>query len=186
MSQRLFLGFDPGLAKPAFVVTDQNSKLVEYGWFPVEALSKGASPIDKAKRVKSITDQLFRKLMEYEPEQWAIEGYAYNEKFQAHPMGELGGVVRYRALHYYTKGDLEFPIVVAPRSLKKFATGKGTGDKSIIGRDVFASWGWRLSDNNQYDAAVCAQVARAMAGANNRLESYQAEVLQTLRRGGEE
>lgn len=53
-----------------------------------------------------------------------VEGYSYASKNQAHQLGELGGVVRWRL---WTLG-VEY-VDVPPSALKKFATGKGNAGK---------------------------------------------------------
>lgn len=70
----------------------------------------------------------------------------------------LGTVMR---LALYEAG-LPF-YVVAPGQLKKFATGKGTGQKSIVVREVYKKWGIDAKDDNQADACVLAHMAEAIS-----------------------
>ena len=69
----------------------------------------------------------------------------------------LGATVR---LALYEAGIPFF--VVAPGQLKKFATGKGTGQKSIVVREVYKRWGLDVKDDNQADACVLAHMAEAL------------------------
>lgn len=89
---------------------------------------------------------------EWAPDLVLVEGYAYGRPAQAHQMGELGGVVRV-ALHEETA---EFPhmqwAVVPPSKLKKFATGKGTADKTAMVVAARDRLGWTGMDHNQADA----------------------------------
>ena len=52
--------------------------------------------------------------------------------------------------------------VVSPSQLKKFATGKGVCQKSIVVREVFKKWGVDCKDDNQADATVLAHMAEAI------------------------
>ena len=73
-------------------------------------------------------------------------------------------------------------VVISPNSLKKFVTGKGVGDKSMILREVFKRWGINAKDDNQADASVLAYLAEALLSEINELTpKFQAEVIRTVR-----
>jgi len=67
--------------------------------------------------------------------------------------------------------------VVAPSQIKKFATGKGTGQKSIVVREVYKRWGIDAKDDNQADASVLAYMAEAIAMPSDSLPKYQQETI---------
>lgn len=90
------------------------------------------------------------------------EGYAFAAKNQAHQAGELGGVVR-TAL---TEQGVPLAIV-APTSLKKFVTGKGTGTKIDVALAVYKRWGFESSNDNLTDA-----FGGAMWGLTNYVEVF--------------
>ena len=71
---------------------------------------------------------------------------------------QLGTAVRI-ALH---ARRLPF-VTIAASQLKKVATGKGTGDKSIIVKEVYKRWGVDCPDNNQADSVVLAKTAELTA-----------------------
>jgi crossover junction endodeoxyribonuclease RuvC len=73
-------------------------------------------------------------------------------------------------------------VIVSPLQLKKFVTGKGVGDKSMILREVFKRWGINAKDDNQADASVLAYLAEALLSEINELTpKFQAEVIRTIR-----
>jgi len=77
-----------------------------------------------------------------------------------------------------------FYIVVGTQ-LKKYATGKGTGDKSIVVREVYKKWGVEAKDDHQADATTLAYLAEAIYQSRNGedmsgLPKYQMEVLQKV------
>lgn len=87
----------------------------------------------------------------------------------------LGATVR---LALYEAG-MPF-YVIAPSQLKKFATGKGAGQKSIVVREVFKRWGLDVKDDNQADACVLAHLAEALCVREENEPKYQAEVVKTI------
>lgn len=75
-----------------------------------------------------------------------LEGYSYASAEQAHQMGELGGHIRYQLWAYEIKH-----AVVAPGTLKKFATGNGGAGKDQMVHTA-AKLGCEAHDNNAVDA----------------------------------
>jgi len=61
------------------------------------------------------------------PDLVVIEGYAYAAPARREVLGELGGVIRWTL---YTN-DIPY-VVVAPSTLKKYATGRGGGGKAGV------------------------------------------------------
>ena len=97
--------------------------------------------------LESITD-------EHPIKEVAMEGYAYGSQM-SHMLGELGGVVKL-ALHYY---GIE-PLIVAPTSLKKYVTGKGTGvQKNVMLLSTYKKWGIEFTDDNAADSYALARIA---------------------------
>lgn len=125
-------------------------------------------------RLAAITDAVLQRMKA--PKLVAIEGLA---------LGSRTGLSAERcALHYMVRVALyesKVPfLIVAPNSLKKFATGKGNAEKNVIIREVYRRWGIEAADDNQADAAVLAQIARAWAGERMDLTVPQTEVLKSL------
>lgn len=76
-----------------------------------------------------------------------LEGYSFASINQAHQIGELGGVVR---LALY-ENSVRFALV-APTSLKKFATGKGNAKKPDMLAAAFKRLGYEGSNFDEVDA----------------------------------
>lgn len=75
---------------------------------------------------------------------------------------QLAAVVR---MALYEKG-LPFYIVAA-MSLKKHILGKGSGQKSLVIREVYKKYGIDTTDDNQADAIVLAHLAEHLYSAMN-------------------
>lgn len=87
----------------------------------------------------------------------------------------LGATVR---MALYEAG---YPMyIVHAGQLKKFATGKGTGQKSIVVREVFRLWGLEAKDDNQADACALAHLAKALCEPAPDAPKYQQDVVKTV------
>ena len=87
----------------------------------------------------------------------AIEGYAFaSQTGKALDRVELGGAFR---LWLYSIGAKI--IEVPPSTLKKYVTGKGNGEKSLMLREVFRKWGYEAKDDNAADAFALCKLAEA-------------------------
>lgn len=69
---------------------------------------------------------------------------------------------------------------VAPTAAKKFVTGKGSAEKSLILREVFRRWNIVADDDNQADAAVLARIGLVLAGIVEPENQAQREVIAVL------
>lgn len=98
----------------------------------------------------------------------AIEGYAYGANARQHALGELGGILK---LAMRLKRQ-DF-VVVPPTVLKKFATGKGNADKSIVAKELFKKFGIDLNNTDEVDAAGLALLA--LAKSDTRFELHSSE-----------
>jgi len=76
----------------------------------------------------------------------------------------------------YCSGKRKSKETVQFNQLKKFATGKGTGQKSIVVREVFKRWGIDCKDDNQADACVLAHLAEGLCMDKGHLLAFQQEV----------
>ncbi|MCA1783598.1 MAG: hypothetical protein LC679_15920 [Intrasporangiaceae bacterium] len=115
-----------------------------------------------------------------------MEGYSFGSKgSQAHKIGE-GGAATKLALVTLLGGDdrLAYPTLVSPNAVKKFATGKGSGDKNIILMRVFKKWGVEFSDDNMADSFVLSKIAAAVV-CDETDHEYESEVVASLERSTE-
>lgn len=77
--------------------------------------------------------------------------------------------------------DAHLPFyVVAPSQIKKFCTGSGAAQKSIIVREVFKRWGLDCKDDNQADACTLAHIAEQLCFLPDDAPKYQVEVVKKV------
>jgi crossover junction endodeoxyribonuclease RuvC len=104
-------------------------------------------------RLWQIYNRVLMIFKEFNPDLCVIEGYAYGKPFQAHQLGEVGGVIR---LIVYNQ-KIAF-TVVPPKRAKLFATGSGKANKDLIMLSVFKNWGIEFNHSDLADAYVLALI----------------------------
>lgn len=106
----------------------------------------------------------------------ALEGPSLASVHREFDLGEASGVVRLALYHLY---PVE-PLVIPPKQLKLFATSRGDADKDEVLNAVNKQWGCTLTDDNEADAVVLAQIARAVHLKTRCATRKQAEVVHAL------
>jgi len=118
-------------------------------------------------------------------EEWVLEGYSFASKSRQHAIGE-GGAATKLALVMRYGGDekVAFPTIVSPNAVKKFATGKGSGEKSLIVKRVWQKWGVDIDNEHMADAYVLARIGEALQSGTTE-HAYEHEVVTALERSTE-
>ena len=138
----LFVGIDPSYNGFAIVILDKEGKIVEQ-----KLLSS-----DSKKEVEE-------RIIELETEFSFIPNIlSLQSVFVEGPSFSSNGAfaLQMGALHYYLriflfKKNVNYKII-APTTLKKFVTGKGSAKKELMLLNVYKKWGMEFSDNNVADA----------------------------------
>jgi hypothetical protein len=90
-------------------------------------------------RYKSIADWTVDKLIGCD--QISLEGYSMGSKGKVFNIAENTGVLKYK-IH-----NMGIPLeVVAPTSIKKFATGRGNADKTMMHKSFVGETGYNLKE----------------------------------------
>lgn len=116
-----------------------------------------------------------------------IEGYAYGKDpklgSQVITLAEIGGLVRY-VLWRHTKHHL---IVVAPSTLKLFATGHGHAKKEQMLLALYKKYGLEFKNNDEADAFALAQLGICCFDEHTGdLTDYEKRTVATVRKGNPE
>lgn len=127
-------------------------------------------------RLTHIGDTVVALINPFSPLSIFKEGPAHNARFGVHLAGRVHGAVDYAM----EKAGLPTPVEVAPATLKKFATGRGVGEKGDIKMWVLSTWGIKFSDNNQADAYVLARMAGLRHGFFKMASRHEGECLKTV------
>lgn len=111
-------------------------------------------PVQEYFRLRWSRDTILSIVEEAEPELIALEDYAFAARFRAHPMGEVGGVVRTALLEAgYSV------LLVGTGQLKKYTSGSGNTKKNVMLLEVFDQWGFKTTDDNVADSFALKELA---------------------------
>lgn len=136
----------------------------------------GDSVAARIRRYRHIADRAVLPLKQFAPEYVFIEGYAFSKKgSSASKLIELGGIVRDRLSNY------AFIVEVAPSTVKKFATGKGTADKAAVASALANRYGLSFSTDNEADAFGLAQLGRVAVGYAEPETQFQRDSAEVVR-----
>jgi len=189
----IVVGIDPSLTSTGIVVLRNN----EIG----KALTTKNEPkLGTIERVRRIYEQINnvienlstcyvnayigdKRMIRWEPPSLiVIEGFSYGSKGRGvFDIAYLGWRIREELERYRTEDDIPW-LEVSPSQVKQFATGKGNANKEIVLQQVYKRWGVELTDNNQADAYVLAQIGRAYLGEADDLTDFQQKVVRTLKK----
>lgn len=94
-----------------------------------------------------------------------IEGYSFGSNGRSMlDLAEYGGLLRQMLVKFQLDGGCAPPIEIPPHNLKKFATGKGNGDKLAVCLAIQKRYDVTFETNDEYDAYVLARIAGCKAG----------------------
>ena len=106
----------------------------------------------------------------------AFEGLSFGSRDTNQERAGLAFCIR---LELYRRG-IAF-LLVPPATLKKFVTGKGNAEKSIVIKEVYKRWGVECADDNQADAVGLLQLLRCYHGDLEPTTEAQRDVIRKLK-----
>lgn len=167
----IIIGIDPSLTSTGACAMGYDGVL-----FSSKAIT---SKYEGMKRLHDIKEQLQTYLYPNDPDKKIvvfIEGYSFGSQNGREALGELGGMIR---LMLFEEG-IEY-VDIPPTSLKKFATGKGTGDKVPMAISVLKTWGVDFPTTDQTDAYALCQLGRGYLGLVNDLPVFRQEAIDAIK-----
>lgn len=170
------VGIDLSLCKTAMI----DIALMESGMCESEILIRTQPEefADDTDRIRYIRDELMNYLKKLKGEvRVCIEAPAFHARGRAvSQIFGLNAVVR-SALR-----DAGIPFVdVSPSEVKKFATGKGNAEKTLILREVWRRFQFDASDDNSADAYVLAQIGLRLLGRTSDKDAeFQKEIVDNI------
>jgi len=149
-----FLGLDLSVANTGVVVINRDAKIL----YKDVIRTKPKTAIED--RIRIVFGGVLQVHEKYNPHFIYIEELAYGARGDA--MLELAGV-NYFVRTMFVSNLIDFKMI-APGTLKKFVTGKGTGKKELMLKEVYKRWGADFDDNNECDAYCLARMALELEG----------------------
>jgi crossover junction endodeoxyribonuclease RuvC len=172
--EQAYAGIDPSLVASGVVSIVNGPK--NYITGTVKSKPSGDLPYDEITRIVGIRDKVMEKL----PDNVglvAIEGLAYMVS-KTSALMQLAGL-NYLLREFLARTCVPF-VIVPPSTLKKYATGKGNCEKSMVLLKVFENFGVSMANDNEADAYVLAHIAMSLSHRTHKLPKYQEEVLDLL------
>ncbi len=173
-SQKIAVGLDPSLSGFGVCVLIGDTILTER--FVSDSL--GDTMHERMLRYKLLVNQVIKSMMRHgQPSIVLIEGYSFGSPNRAVQLAELGGLLRRRlGVHQVTAAE------VAPQSLKKFATDKGSGKKlPAVPTHLTKRYGVMFDSDDEYDAFALAKIGQCVIGYREPQTKPQAEVVEAVR-----
>lgn len=138
---------------------------------------RGDTPREEVTRLKGIVNNIITIVDEHQPDIVAIEGLAFMSR-NTTALSQLSAL-NYMVRVALVERNISF-IIVAPTSLKKFATGKGNAQKDEVMLSLYKKYGVSLTDNNQADAYALAQAGLAVLGHDGKINTVQKDVINLI------
>ena len=151
------VGIDPSLSATGVCVLSGWGELSHMG--VVSSPPSGGRVHARMDRIEKMVRDVKRIVDEYKPVLICIEGYSLGSNMPGvSDRVEYGGLLRYVLTR-------EFKLIeVNPLSLKKWATGKGAGDKTALIAAITAKYQVQFKSSDEYDAYALARMAMQIAG----------------------
>ena len=173
------VGLDLSLTGTGVVVL-KDGKIVKQKL--IKSKPVGDKPINELKRIKKIVEEIEDTIIETKCKIniAVIENLAFGVR-------NATSLTQLAALNYFVRDMLcecEIPFVlVAPTSLKKYATGNGVAKKDVMLIEVYKRWGVSILNDNECDAYALAQVGLGLLEGNvKNLTKTQKEVINLLKK----
>lgn len=141
---------------------------------------------DRMVRHYEIFDKVYNFLKNHNPSYIGIEGYSFMGK-NLSAQAEVTSVILL-AVTFYKKYSGKDPKVVffTPQSLKKYVTGKGSGHKEIVLKEIYKKFNFDTNNNNIADAFVLAKMTCDFAFVDTHkkfrksIEDYQKDIYKNM------
>jgi len=166
---RLYCGLDLSLTATGVVIINQSGVVVHK-----QVIKTKVRGMERLFVIRNIIADIYKR---FAINFTCVEGYSMGSRNgKAFDIGELGGTIK---LFLWSRKHDYYPI--PPTQVKKYATGKGNGDKNKVMLAVFKEWQFEGTDDNEVDAFVLANIARAVK-SNIVMRKYQAEAIISIRK----
>lgn len=156
------------MAKPTIVGIDPSIRKTGVAWSngsdPQTRLFTSVNDTDSSvvRRMARYEEVVFRInqfLQRIQPAVIVIEGYSFGSPNRAHPLAEFGGLLRWHLLEHTSR-----VYECSPSSLKRFVTGKGSGNKAVVQAYVQKRWNRIFESDDEADAYGLCRIGMAAMG----------------------
>lgn len=144
----------------------------------IKSSPTGKDPVSELERLINIKNKIYKLIEEKKPSIVLIEGLAFMAR-------NTTALVQLAALNYMVREmlynyNIKF-IIVAPTTLKKFATGKGNAKKDLMLLEAYKRYNIEFNDDNLCDAFMLAKLGESLVSNEEKYLSYQKEVIKLIK-----
>ncbi len=168
------IGIDLALVNSGIVVLENSSIAKKVS---IKSKPSGDRPTDELKRIRKIVQEIEDIVSDYNPSIAVIENLAFAIRSTT-SLTQLAG------LSFLTRAmlsDYRIPfILVAPTTLKRFATGKGNSEKDHIVLAAYKEYGIDDINNDIADALFLSKIGSMILGYDKPKAIYQTETIELL------
>jgi crossover junction endodeoxyribonuclease RuvC len=182
-AKRLVVGIDPSLCGTALCLIDEDMA-VQMMRFPSD--SAGMEVKARFGRYRLLVHSVVSHIPwdGAEIERVLIESYSFGSKGNAVlNIAEYGGMLRDRLITETDLLDFPSPIEVSPTVVKKFATGKGNGDKMAVAVALSRRYDVQYGTSDEYDAYAIARIGACLMGWCEAETDFQREAIDAVLHG---
>ena len=173
-SKQICVGLDPSLT--GFGICVLAGEAMDS--YVIESKKLGDTMHERIARYEWLCTQVIRTVSRHgQPSIVLLEGYSYGSPARAVPLGEFGSLLRRRLrVQRWTA------VEVAPTTLKKFATGKGSGKKLPgVPTHLTNRYGVMFGTTDEYDAFALAKMGQCILGEDEPQTKPQSETVETVK-----
>jgi crossover junction endodeoxyribonuclease RuvC len=178
---KISIGLDLSITHTGVVILDENKKVIYRG--VIKSKPEGDTPTDELARLDKIVyeiDDIIDMHTNGKEERFAfIENLAFGVQ-KTTAITQLAGL-SYLVRAMLASWNIPF-YLVAPTSLKKFALGKGRGEKDHMVLEAYKQFGLDGIDNNIADAAFLAHLGLMILDEKKIEYQYQREVIELVKK----
>lgn len=180
------MGLDLALRDTGIVILSEYGSLLRAISlsYPLARKRKGDPPISEADRVErliNLTNEIVGIAKDYGVVYAAVEGYAYDKRFQAHQLGEIAGNVKVQL--WLARRVLV--STVPPSTARKHLFGYGSPSKEQTMEVVRDRLGLRVSNDHEADAYVVARyLFHEVVAREKEMERYEAQQVEAAGQAG--
>lgn len=175
MSSGAVLGIDPSLTGFAYALSlpGVSDHLVER----LSSKPTGKDVHSRMARINTITQPVTSLVLQHKPTLTLVEGYSMGSVHGQLSTYELGAILRWRTERHTRL------LEVAPGTLKKWATGRGTAPKSDVVSMLTMRYDRRFPTDDEADAFALMMIGRQLLGQDMPATKAQREVIAKLGKG---
>jgi len=168
------LGLDPSMGASGLIVLDRHGDIIHQS--VVKSSSLGVTVPARMKRIHMAVREIEGIVSAFQPGVVCLETYSFNSQSgMTSQIAEFGGMIRYML---WTKGMQIHEV--APTTLKKWASGKGSGDKTLTIASITSRYNVMFDSNDLYDAYGLARIAMQVAKLEEPANLQQREAIEVV------